>query len=1124
MQLSKAYLDKDPAKSEKLTWEAIEQARLNNDKEFMAKGYFQAGGSQRIYGNLAKADSLLQLANTYLDSTDAQEFRINVYYELGVVSIFRGNIDQAILYSDLGLELAKELDDVNHQASMYILKGGIYQSQYQISKMKESFLMALHHFKQADNLDGQTAAYTNLANTAFMSGNANEAIELYDSVITIAKASQKFTTYAITTVNKGNALLRLRKYDEAKACAEDALKVSQEKGFKNTLVDANNLLADVWTTQSKYHLALPYLQRALETSLEAKAHQQSVRLLEKVGTTLFNLGNYDESLVYFLRELKLADSLGLASGIQAAYSHIANLHTTLQEYEKATSYLQKGLALARQNEDYYSKGLIHLSFGKIHSENQRLDSAKGSFEQAFADFEKSRRSDQKIILQIEMARLNLSSEDYEEAAEWLGKAKSAENQSVMTDYYRALLHWIEGKLELHDKQLSSAIQLFHAALDDALKTNNKRLVLQCYSALASSYRQQGDYGAALNYFEKKHTLKDSLFNINKSLQINKLQTQFETEKKDQQIQALQSEQKVQELTVANQEARLLKQRQNLWLLLLGAFLLASLSLLFFNRYRLKKENQELVLTTKQLELERHQDRIAQQLEMSELRSDFFTNISHEFRTPLTLILGPLEKLLQKEQLEHKPDIERIHRNANQLLSLINETLDLSKIDGGHLPLHPQSTSIGSFIENVVRGFKTLADGKHIELVFSDNSQECLVDVDQAKLKKILLNLLGNAWKHTQEKGRIEVAVGEPDKGQISFQVSDNGMGIKPDDIPYIFDRFYQGKSGVKGTGLGLTLCKQLVELHGGTILVKSQEGEGSTFFLNLPQVQKNDVSKTESEKEEVSTKTKNGETASNNLLSDKTVLIIEDNEDVRLYLKELLEDTYRVLLAADGNQGVEMAEQNSPDLIVSDVMMPYKDGFELTKQLKSHLPTSHIPIILLTAKASLDSKLKGLETGADDYIGKPFNYRELLQRCKNLILQRDKLRSLFTDNYFLSPKKITKNKIDEDFIQKAIGIVESNLENSDFTVEQFCQELAYNRSGVHLKLKAITGQNTSGFIKSIRVKKAAQLLKETDLSVTEVAETTGFGSRQAFNKTFKEQFQLTPTEFRNGEEKVPLNA
>lgn len=1115
---------KDASKSEKLIWEAIESAKLDGDKEYIAKGYHMAGGTQRIHGNLAEADSLLQIANTYMDSVDLSKFRCNVYYELGVVSIFRGNIDKAVYYSNLGLELAQELGDANQIASMYTLRGGIYQSQYQTSKMKESFLMALKYFKEVDNLGGQATAFTNLANVAFMNGNVNKAIELYDSVITISKASQDFTTYAITTVNKGNALLRLRKYADAVVCAEDALKVSEENNLKNSAVSAYNLLADVWTTQSKYDLALPYQQDALRTSLEANAYQQSVRLLESVGTTLFNLGSYDEALTYYLRELRLADSLGLASGIQTAYSHIANLYTTLKEFEKATSYLRKGMALAQQNEDFYRRGLIHLSIGKLHADNERIDSAKQSFELAIKDFKKSRRLDQMIVLQIEMALLHWSSGNYQEADNWLSKAKNTENQSVMTDYYRALLHWVEGNLDLEKKKPKKAIQLLHLALDYAQKTGNKQLILRGYSALADAYNQLGDYQTSLKYFEQKHSLKDSLFNINKSLQINKLQTQFETEKKDQQILALQSEQKVQELTVANQNAQLSKQRQNLWLLLLGVFLLVSLGLLFFNRYRLKKENQELALSTKQLELERHQDRIAQELEMSELRSDFFTNISHEFRTPLTLILGPLEKLLQKEQLEHKPDIERIHRNANQLLSLINETLDLSKIDGGHLPLHPRNTTIGPFLKNVVQGFSALSESKNIDLVFTDESKECLVGFDEGKLKKVLLNLLGNAWKHTRQGGRIMVTIEEANANSICIHVSDNGMGIRPDDIPYIFDRFYQGKSGVKGTGLGLTLCKQLVELHGGTISVKSKEEEGSTFSIQLPLVQTMQVDEMEKDDEGQVSVINPPKAATNQTLTDKTVLIIEDNEDVRLYLKELLEDAYRVLLAADGEEGIEMAEQHSPDLIVSDVMMPYKDGFELTRHLKGHLPTSHIPIILLTAKASLDSRLKGLETGADDYLGKPFNHRELLQRCKNLLLQRDKLRSLFTDNYFLSPKKITKNKLDEAFIEKAIGIVEVNLDNVDFTVEQFCQDLAHNRSGVHQKLKAITGQNTSSFIKSIRIKKSAQMLKETNLSMTEIAEMTGFGSRQAFNKTFKEQFQLTPTEFRNGKEKVPLTA
>ena len=255
---------------------------------------------------------------------------------------------------------------------------------------------------------------------------------------------------------------------------------------------------------------------------------------------------------------------------------------------------------------------------------------------------------------------------------------------------------------------------------------------------------------------------------------------------------------------------------------------------------------------------------------------------------------------------------------------------------------------------------------------------------------------------------------------------------------------------------------------------------------------------------------------------NKTILIIEDNEDVRAYLKELLEENYTILLAANGKEGIELAEQNSPDLIVSDVMMPHKNGFELTEHLKKNIATSHIPIILLTAKASIDSKLTGLRLGADDYLGKPFHAKELQQRCKNLIQQRIQLRNLFNSNYFVSPQKLSTNKVDQEFLERAEAIVENHIDNSDLTIKQFCQEMAYNHSGVHLKLKALTGKNTSGFIRSIRIRKAAKLIQETNLNMNEIADKTGFGSRQAFNKAFKEHFPLTPTEFRDSNGFVPL--
>ncbi len=764
-----------------------------------------------------------------------------------------------------------------------------------------------------------------------------------------------------------------------------------------------------------------------------------------------------------------------------------------------------------------------MGIGEIGLQRKEYEKAKKYFINILDRVEEGELVEIQLSTFINLSEVAQHLGNIKESQLWLDKAMNIEAVNLeQSPKYPQLLE-MKAELALSLNQYSKSIRLFKKSISLFDVSKRPSLAKKCYQGLSMAFQKSDDYEMAHHFQTLQLQAQDSLYNQNKARLIAQLQTQYETEIKDQQIMSLEKDKQLQELRLDNQGVLLEKQKQNNLLILFGVLILLSLGLLFFNRYRLRKKNEGLVLKTKQLELEVQQKNIKQQLEMAELRSDFFTNVSHEFRTPLTLILGPLEKLLKKEKLESKRDIQRIHRNAQQLLSLVNETLDLSKVENGHLPLAPSSIVLGEYVSNVVNNFISLSETQNIKLITIDKSEKCLVDIDKSKLNKVLVNILGNAFKHSLKGGIIKVSIEAPKEDSIQISIQDNGIGIAAEHLPYIFDRFFQGDSKAYGSGVGLALSKQLIDLHGGTIAVESKKYIGSTFYLQLPLKQKNTVvaDKVEEARLESAVITELTD-EKKGLDQRKTLLIIEDNDEVRTYLKELLEDSYHILLAADGNAGIDMAEKNNPDLIISDVMMPYKNGFELTEYLKQNLDTSHIPIILLTAKASIDNKLKGLTTGADDYLGKPFHEEELRQRCKNLIQQRTQLRKLYNSNYFVSPTKLSSNALDRNFLEKAEAIVEKEMNNLDFTIEQFCQELAYNRSGVHNKLKALTGKNTSGFIRSIRIRKAAKLIQETKLSMTEIIEVVGFGSRQAFNKAFKEQFNLTPIEFRKKEGSVPL--
>jgi signal transduction histidine kinase/DNA-binding response OmpR family regulator len=544
-----------------------------------------------------------------------------------------------------------------------------------------------------------------------------------------------------------------------------------------------------------------------------------------------------------------------------------------------------------------------------------------------------------------------------------------------------------------------------------------------------------------------------------------------------------------------------------------------------NRARMK---QELILEKE------HAEKLE---EIDQIKSRFFTNISHEFRTPLTLILGPLENLFSKTTGKKlKTEYSIMLRNGRRLLQLINQLLDFSKLEAGHMTIYRKTENIVQLLKGIVGSFASAADQKNISLTFKTQEDKVLASVDPDKFEKILTNLLSNALKFTHEGGRIEVVLNLIKLDQIESQVkkenlleiivSDTGIGISAEHLKHIFDRFYQADPSQtrkhEGTGLGLALTKELVELHDGKISVVSEEGVGTTFkvYLHVGKPEDQEISVDEQmehrvddvgfEEESIEEIEKVG---SKKRAPKPIVLVVEDNMDVQLYIKGLLSSQYSMEQAKDGLEGFEKATSIIPDLIINDVMMPYMDGFELCEKLKTDERTSHIPIIMLTARATDSSKLKGLEIGADDYLIKPFNPKELRIRVKNLIDQRAKLRERFSKEIILQPRDIAVTSMDERFLQRAMEIVEAHMGDSDFHIEHFCLEIGMSRVQLHRKLRALVNQSTTEFIRSLRLKRAADLLRKKAGNVTEVAFQVGFNDSAYFTACFRKQFGVSPKKY-----------
>jgi len=578
-----------------------------------------------------------------------------------------------------------------------------------------------------------------------------------------------------------------------------------------------------------------------------------------------------------------------------------------------------------------------------------------------------------------------------------------------------------------------------------------------------------------------------------------------------------------------------------WWAYLIYLMLFVAALLVIRKYSLLRIHEKNELKQERLEKEKIE-------EINQLKLQLFTNISHDFRTPLTLIIGPLERMLAKKmgnafiQEQH----ETMHRNASVLLQLVNQLLDFRKSESGKLQLKASKNNIVPFVENIKLSFEELAKEKQIKYSFQASSQDIEVWFDTINLKKVIYNLLSNAFKFTPNGGEISIAlsttVANNKKGKptdfLELVIRDSGKGIPQKNLKYIFDRFYQleedenVRSGT-GTGIGLALAKNIVKLHKGIIKAISGEGEGTSFIVLLP------LGKEHLKEDKILNSTadaidnessfyldkpnylidnlSDNDTIEEEMDKDKSLpilLIVEDNKEVRTFIKNIFKTNYTVYEAENGQKALDIANKNSIDLIISDVMMPVMDGIEFCAKIKTNILTSHIPVILLTAKTSEESQKSGYTTGADAYITKPFDTNLLEVRVNNILRSRKSLIEKFKIDTILEPKELTATSADEMFLQKAIDLIEQNMTNTEYTINDFISEMNMSRSVLYRKLKALTDQSITEFIRTIKLKRAGQLILKSQLSISEIAFDLGFNDLKHFRISFQKLFNELPSQYR----------
>lgn len=507
-------------------------------------------------------------------------------------------------------------------------------------------------------------------------------------------------------------------------------------------------------------------------------------------------------------------------------------------------------------------------------------------------------------------------------------------------------------------------------------------------------------------------------------------------------------------------------------------------------------------------------------EIAEIKNKFFANISHEFRTPLTLMIGPLDDLAEDVSIGYgvKESIQKIQNQAKRLLSLINQLLDFHKAETKALKLNTSNCDMVALLKSVYASFEEEASRKGIQFTFYSNRKALFLPIDREKVESIMYNLLSNAFKFTPAGGEIRLAITYLETADFSCEilVADTGKGIKKEDKEMIFDRFYQVAQAEPGkyvgTGIGLAFVKDLIELHHGNIVLEDNQPQGSLFRIKLPIKEINYLEGEIANTDEPDTEA----IISDNELENAElpiILVIEDNEDVNQYLCKTIGKTASVVSAKDGKQGLEKAFKTIPDLVVSDVMMPEMDGYQFCKALKEDNRTSHIPVILLTAKSDDLSQIEGIKLGADVYLGKPFKPALLLSHINNLIKSRKKLKELFAQKLNLAPSDIEVTSFDEEFIKNAIRFVEENIEKDEFLIDELATKLNMSRSTFYRKLKGLTGMSGSDFIRLIKLKRSAQLLKTGEYTVSMAAYNAGFNDLKNFRKSFQKQFGVTPSEY-----------
>ena len=878
--------------------------------------------------------------------------------------------------------------------------------------------------------------------------NSDSAISQYK--ISLRDLKEKNTSKGLVFSSIGWEHANQSNYDSAQYYYNKQLKFGQQTNNNKHISRAYTNMGSMWHQQRKYEKSFEFYTKAdsvLEQDENLRVSKLRANVYNYLGYSVRITHGYEKAIEYYLKAKEVHEQINNQLGVQEVNVAIAQAYTSFKEYDKALDLLNESIAYHQvnaPNSNSYSYSII----------------VRGYLLLKMKQYKKAEKDHLKFY---ELA-LSTSSKTHESRAlGYLGNFyfETAEYNKSIEKYIQA----IELNEDLND--LSRQIEFSKQLIIVYKKTNNHKKAVEYYDNVI----------ALQNKFDANKIAEDT----------RRLETKYQTEKKEQTIAMLEAENEL-----------IAQKTKNQFIIFLG-----SLGIMFiagFFIYSLYKNRKK---TTHKLQ------------ELNRIKSNLFTNISHELRTPLTLISGPIEHQLSNNNLskEDRDELVLVKQNANRLLNIVNQLMDLALLDSGELKLNVTLGNLKMLLEQSVSAFQYQADKKNIQISTNIKNLES-VWFDSDSIEKIVYNLLSNAVKYA-EPNSIILFEAHKEKNNLIITVINNSTDVNHINIANLFQRFYQNDATTEGVGVGLALVKELVNQLNGNVTASVKESDKIEFSVTLP-IHKSAL-KTSGVKNDLMLIEKQpieNTLTNTNLIDELVLLIVEDDHDIRKFIRTIFQDQFKIIEADNGKVGIDKAIEHIPDLIISDVMMPITDGIELCNTLKNNQLTSHIPIVILTAKVGDEHEMKGLESGADAYVTKPFSVEKLKIRVQKLLEVREKLQKHYSKGFHIKPDlKITS--AETEFLQRLQSTLNQHITDSNFTTARFTETMQMSRAQLHRKLKAIVNMTATEFIRTERLKLAIVLLKSSDANMSEIAYQIGFNSPSYFIKCFKEIYHCTPNEFLN---------